>query len=141
MWQTSRFTEQTHGAPSDEKYNLAKCFSENGDATLSWNEAAGDEVKFKVSGEHHNVGHQRPLEGMEKIVHAAQEAFAGSTQLNMELLTVDLADPSSSYPYLLTFGETRTSPCSRVTTLTGKTQTMRAARLILALPKAGLTRI
>ena len=138
-WQASRFTEQTHGAPSDEKYHLSRCFSGYGDGTLSWNTAV--EGKFTVSGEHENVGYQRPLEGMEKIVHAAQEAFAGATQLNMELLTVDLADPSSSYPYLLTFGETRTSPCSRVTTLTGKTQAMRAARLILALPKAGLTRI
>lgn len=85
--------------------------------------------------------YKRPLLGMQELPLALHrnylDTYRGRTLMNQELRRVErTADPH--YPYLLTLEETKTSPCTGITKGTGKLTTMRAGRVILALPKAAL---
>ena len=92
----------------------------------------------------------RPLKGMQELVRRLIDEFKApggwrndraNVHHHRELVSVEYEPKRSSHPYKLTFGETVTSPCSGITSLTGKIFVVRAKRAILALPKAPLERI
>lgn len=83
----------------------------------------------------------RPLLGMEELPHALHRNYSelqGRTFMNHALVKVERVQGEASHPYLLTFARTITSPCTGITSRTSKKVTVRAGRVILALPKAAL---
>jgi len=134
-WQQSTWDDFYHGKFSPEADDLEQCLSgyynERNGMSLGQPETI-DSDKY-----------MRPLKGMQSVPLAIHEAFSGvggETQMNAQLLRVE-RDGREDYPFTLTFGDTFTSPCSGITTLTGGQFVVKARRVVLGLTKTALEKV
>lgn len=150
IWELSPFSRSSLRGETEEnrQFDNHVAWGDCGAATRSTRNLGVDEEEMELRsavGLREDELWDRPLLGMEEFPSRLQreysKTFGGHTFMGQQLKRVQKLDGNVSHSFWLTFEETSTSPCSGITSLTGRTWTLQAERVILAMPKAPLESI
>jgi monoamine oxidase len=150
VWELSPFSRDSLRGMTEEnrEFDNDVAWGNCGAASRSTRNLGVDEEEMELRsavGLREDKLWDRPLLGMEEFPSRLQrryhETFGGRTFMGQQLKRVEKVAGDVSHSFKLTFEETSTSPCSGITSLTGRTWTLQAERVILAMPKAPLESI